>query len=158
MGRVKRDSKILKQHFDKDKYLIITLNNKKKKTFKVHRLVAEAFISNPQNKPCVNHIDGNKQNNNVNNLEWVTRSENLLHAYKKGLRTVSQKQIDRMCKLVEKKKKRVNQYDLDGNFIQEWESIREAGRQLNINQSQIVKCCKKEIKQIGGFKWEYSKQ
>lgn len=145
----------MKQHFDKDKYLIITLNNKKKKTFKVHRLVAEHFIPNLQNKPCVNHIDGNKQNNNVNNLEWVTPSENMLHAYKKGLIKISQKRIDRMYELVEKKKKRVKQYDLNGNFIQEWENIREAGRQLKINQSHIVKCCKKKVKQTGGFKWEY---
>ena len=53
----------------------------------VHRIVAKTFISNPDNKPMVNHIDGNKLNNNVCNLEWVTCSENHLHAFKTGLRT-----------------------------------------------------------------------
>lgn len=55
------------------------------KFVKIHRLVAETFILNPLGKPCVNHIDGNKLNNNVNNLEWVTISENTMHAYKNGL-------------------------------------------------------------------------
>ena len=55
------------------------------KTVKVHRLVAKSYIPNPQNKPEVNHKDGNKQNNHVSNLEWVTSSENGLHSYKLGL-------------------------------------------------------------------------
>lgn len=70
-------------------YSIIQLyKNKREKNYFVHRLVAEAFIPNPNNKPLVNHIDGDKNNNNINNLEWVTDSENKLHAYKIGLREV----------------------------------------------------------------------
>ena len=56
-----------------------------RKEYKTHRLVALAYIPNPENKPCVNHLDGNKLNNNINNLEWCTRSENSRHAYDTGL-------------------------------------------------------------------------
>ena len=75
-------------------YLRVTLSkHSKTKRFQVHRLVAKAFIPNPENKPCVNHIDGNPSNNNVNNLEWCTYSENELHSYK-----VLQKQPTRIWK------------------------------------------------------------
>ena len=89
-GRIfsKQSNKFLKITYDKNvKYNRISLINDfgEKKKFLVHRLVAEAFIPNPENKPEVNHIDGDKTNNHVSNLEWVTRSENMQHAFKTGL-------------------------------------------------------------------------
>ena len=78
---------ILKPKKDgKDKYLMICLsNNGSQKYYLIHRLVAQAFIQNPNNKEEVNHIDGNKKNNNVENLEWVTHSENIRHAFENNL-------------------------------------------------------------------------
>ncbi len=74
---------VLREYVGKDGYLRTQLHGK---TFVVHRIVAKMFIPNPQGLPEVNHKDGNKQNNSVENLEWVTRSDNLRHAYKTGLK------------------------------------------------------------------------
>lgn len=82
----KRSGKYLKLSHKKNGYVYIELNVDGKVTYKrVHRLVAEAFIPNPNNKPFVNHIDGNKSNNSVDNLEWVTGSENNIHAIQNNL-------------------------------------------------------------------------
>lgn len=90
MGRCKSllrgSERILKMQADNKGYLRIRVTiDRKKMTFKVHREVAKAFIDNPENLPQVNHIDGDKNNNSVNNLEWVTNQENAIHAVKNGL-------------------------------------------------------------------------
>lgn len=89
-GRIKgRTGKILKQQIGKTGYYIISIypngRNGKCKCLKIHRLVAEAFIPNLNNYPIINHIDGNKLNNNVENLEWCSYSYNTKHAYDNGL-------------------------------------------------------------------------
>lgn len=86
VGYFESKERILVPGKDKDGYLQVGLyKNKKRKSFKIHRLVGQHFILNEENKPEINHKDGDKQNNNVNNLEWVTSSENSTHAYKAGL-------------------------------------------------------------------------
>ena len=131
--------KILKPYVDKDGYLTVALNNPRK-TFLVHRLVAEAFIPNPDNLPCVNHKDENKQNNVVSNLEWCDRKYNQNY----GTRT-------------EKCSKKVYQYTLDGELVREWISATEAGRN-GFSQSGINNCCLGKAKTHKGFRWSYKKE
>ena len=84
-NRYKNKQWILKQYKDRNGYMYVTLsNNKKRKTIKVHRLVAEAFLENHNNYPCVNHIDSNRSNNNIDNLEWCTYKQNMQHALLNG--------------------------------------------------------------------------
>jgi hypothetical protein len=89
-----KTNKILKPVFNTGGYQQVTLHNRiKSKNIVIHRLIAKAFIPNPENKPQVNHIDGNKSNNSVTNLEWCTCSENVKHAHKIGLLSISDKNI-----------------------------------------------------------------
>lgn len=110
---------------------------------KVHRLVAEAFIPNLDNKPQVNHINGIKTDNRVENLEWCTNSENQLHAYKNGLEKP-------------KCQRKVKQYGLDGVFIKQFEYISDAEKELNIDGSSISSCCRNKRKTAGGYIWKYA--
>ena len=118
--------------------------NGKYKWEKVHRLVAKAFVPNPENKPQVNHIDGNKSNNCVENLEWCNQSYNTKHAYKNNL--------------IKHYKIEINQYDLEGNYIKTWESAKEIEKKLKIKNSQICRCCKNENSTAGGYYWKYKRE
>lgn len=141
--------RLKKTFFDKDGYKKVSLQkNKKPKKFFVHRLVAIAFISNPKNKLEVNHIDGNKQNNYVFNLEWCTRSENELHAYKHGLiNTDAVKKAN---------SKPVIQIDKKNNeIIKTHSSIRGAEKDTGICTTSIINCCKEKTKTAGGYIWRY---
>ena len=85
--KTRKGTRILKKHMGNNYYLIDLVKDKKVKKHLIHRLVANSFLENTEKKEQVNHIDGNKLNNNVENLEWNTRSENQLHSIKIGLRT-----------------------------------------------------------------------
>ena len=104
--------------------------------------------------PQVNHIDGNKQNNRVDNLEWCNNSENQLHAWKLGLQTPYWKGKFGKDHIQSKK---VMQYDKNKNLIKIWDSVNEASKTLNIDDASISRCCLhyKYRHTAGGFIWEY---
>lgn len=145
------NTKILTGGIKKGYRQVILVKNKKRKYASVHRLVAETFIPNPNNLPQVNHKDGNKSNNNVDNLEWCTQSENQIHAYKNGLQKPLYAKIN-------PKAKKVKQYDLKNNLINCYNGIKEASRINNINPRDITKCCKYKRKQVGGYIWRYANE
>lgn len=151
-GEYNRKPIIKKQNFGTNGYLCTILTkNKIKKTFSIHRTVAVIFIDNPNNKRCVNHRDGDKTNNSVDNLEWCTHSENMYHAFKNGLARNKKGGEN-------KSSKKVKQLDFDNNVIAVYDSVAEAAAAIGLkNQSQIGSVCAgyKYRKTAGGFKWEY---
>lgn len=146
--------RILKIQVDKNGYNYVSFHKRK---FKIHRLVAEAFIPNPENKPQVNHIDGNKQNNEVENLEWATAQENLNHAFRIGLKKKTDLEKMIQCARL-KNMKPVLQYDLQGNFVKRWESAAEIQKCLGYREQNIGACCLNKYKKSNGFIWRFEEE
>jgi hypothetical protein len=111
------------------------------KLYALHRLIALAFIENTENKEQVNHIDGQKMNNSVANLEWVTNKENQIHKFKTGLGNNFTRKI--------------GQYSLDDVLIKEFSSIASAGREMNTSKSNIQGVLLKNRKTAAGYIWKY---
>jgi len=145
LGRIrnKKTGRILKPLKNTNGYLRLDLcKNGIRRAAKVHRLVAEAFIPNPQNLPCVNHKDENKINNCLDNLEWCT------YEYNNNYGTIK----ERISKKISKP---VLQLDRDGNLIREWPSIIKVEEETGINRHNISSCCSGKLKSAGGYLWKY---
>ena len=123
--------KFLKPGVNQKGYLIVQLfKDGKGKHYKIHRLVAEAYIPNPDNLPQVDHIDNDKTHNYLNNLQWITNRDNSRKSNNKP----------------------ILQYDLDGNFVREWECAYDVGLEVQAN---ICKCLKGKLKSAYGYLWKY---
>ncbi len=153
--------KILNPSLDhKNGYKRVCLcRNNNEKRVGIHRLVAEVFIPNPENKPCVNHKDGNKLNNRVDNLEWCTAKENNQHAIKTGLVDIEKRK--NIMREIGKRNyknngKKIKQYSKNGNLIKTWDSIIDASKELNISNTSISNCLKGRCKTACGYRWKYA--
>lgn len=144
-GRVKRvtTGRILKGGKDKYGYLIVNLYKNSVGSIKtIHRLVAEAFIPNPENKPQVNHVDENKTNNSLDNLEWMTAKENTNHGTRNE-RSGKSQSIPIIAT------------NLKTGESMEFYGSNECARQLGLHQASITKVLKGRLKQTGGYTFKY---
>ena len=134
---------LLKPTLHKSNYCIVTLRNSGfQKISKVHQLVMNTFNPNTSGlKLEINHIDGNTQNNRLDNLEWVTHKENLQHASKHHLLSTY---------------KPINQYDLEGNFLKKWNSMKEAREFYNFGINSLNRACKSQSGIHKGYIWRYA--
>ena len=134
-------------------YHVSLYSNKKQKSFNVHTIVASAFL--PEKEGCIeiNHIDGDKSNNSVDNLERVSKSENMHHAIKMKLRKASPMQG--RTGESNPMSKEILQYSLEGVFIQSWKGIAEVARILGCSASSISNCLIGKHKSACGFIWRY---
>lgn len=133
-------------------YSVMLTKDKRHTRCSAHRLVAIAFLPNPLGLPEVNHIDTVRTNCLLTNLEWVSRPQNHIHAYKMGHREMVRNNMADYARA--NKSKAVTQLDLSGNVIEVFQSQNDAVRKTGTHQAAISKCIKRKYKTAGGFIWK----
>lgn len=126
-------------------YLVGFFTKENRINVNIHRCMAEVFLPNPNNYSQVNHIDGNKLNNSIDNLEWCSPSQNSIHAHNNGLSDSSHCAVE------------VHKYDLKGTYLKSYISIHEASRQEKVSPSSICNACAGKIKVSAKAQWSYEK-
>lgn len=145
---------ILKPMFNHKGYLQVNLMKKgKMSSRRIHRLVAKAFIPNKERKEQVNHINGVKTDNRVENLEWCTNQENMTHSWKTGLRTKEKTYYHGKNHF---RSVSVEQYTLQGNYIKKWYCVKDIERELGFDNRNICACCRGKKPTAYGYKWKYA--
>lgn len=146
---------LLKPTKDRCGYLTVRLSKDSKTTkFLVHRLVAQAFIPNNDNKPVVDHINTDRTDNRVENLKWVTQQENCMNPITLQRTIKNCRSAKFRNKMIEVLGVAVGQFDIQGKLIKVFSGIREAARQTNIHRNSIYNCYCGKSKTAGGFVWK----
>lgn len=146
-----KNNRIIKPFKNKNGYIYVSLNaNGKQKNYRLHRLIAKAFIPNPNNYPYINHIDMDKTNNDISNLEWCTNSYNMKHAFANKPRIYTEEQKKILKKNVEnawiKTSKKISRY-VDGKKIKTYKSISSASKDIGRSRKYISKRI--------GYEWRF---
>ena len=140
-----KTGKILKPVATYNGYLRVTLNGR---LCRIHRLVADAFLVKGDGYTQINHKDGDKRNNRVDNLEWCTPSENIKHAHRMGLKRVNYSNIN--------EPRKIYQMSIDGCILRTFDSVMDIQREFGYDNSNISKVCKGKQKTAYGYKWQYA--
>lgn len=168
-------NRLVKPLLDNRGYIMVNLYKEgKMKRLSLHRLIAIAFIPNPENKPCIDHINTDRSDNRIENLRWCTQKENhnnplslINHSKAAKGRIVSEEQKKNQSEKMKGRykgnkwgSKKIIQLTLDGNFVREWESIKDAADSLGVSSPAIWNCLngKSQVKSIKGYKWKYKKE
>ena len=144
LGNVKsiKNNTLIKPALNKGYLRLVLYKNGKKKNKTIHQLVAQAFIDNPNDYICVNHINEVKTDNRVENLEWCDNNYNDNYG-------------TRNKRIAKRLSKKIVQLDINNNYINTWDSASDVGRIIGINPSNIRSCCRNIRKNAGGYIWKY---